>query len=112
MGKYGDLVAATSQCVNKGETCLAHCITLLGDGDKELAACAKTVEDIIASCTALRQMAATNSPHVAKFAAVVSDICNDFVRLQQAPSFGFSESRIHAALQDVRSLSFHPSSIR
>ena len=77
MGKYGDLVMATSHCVNKGEACLAHCITLLGDGEKELAACAKTVEDIIASCTALRQMAAANSPHVAKLAAVVGDICND-----------------------------------
>src|ERR1700733_1797217 len=74
MMKYGDLVAATSHCVNKGEICLAHCITLLGDGEKELAACAKTVEDIIASCTALRQMAAANSPHVAKIAAVVGDI--------------------------------------
>jgi Cys-rich four helix bundle protein (predicted Tat secretion target) len=77
MGKYGDLVAATSHCVNKGETCLAHCIALLGDGEKELAACAKTVEDIIASCTALRQMAAANSPHVAKLAGVVADICSD-----------------------------------
>ena len=77
MMKYADLVAATSHCVNKGEVCLAHCITLLGDGEKELAACAKTVEDIIASCTALRQMAAANSPHVAKLAAVVADICTD-----------------------------------
>ena len=77
MGKYGELVAATSHCVNKGESCLAHCITLLGDGEKELAACAKTVEDIIASCTSLRQMAAANSPHVAKLASVVGDICND-----------------------------------
>jgi Cys-rich four helix bundle protein (predicted Tat secretion target) len=59
------------------EICLAHCITLLGDGEKELAARAKTVEDIIASCTALRQMAAANSPHVAKLAGVVADIRTD-----------------------------------
>jgi|HubBroStandDraft_1064217.scaffolds.fasta_scaffold67594_4 Cys-rich four helix bundle protein (predicted Tat secretion target) len=77
MGKYGDLVLATSRCVNSGETCIAHCLTLLGEGEKELAACAKTVQDVVASCTALRQLAAANSPHVAKLAGVVGDICSD-----------------------------------
>ena len=75
--KYGDLVAATSHCVNAGDVCIAHCLTLLGNGEKELAACAKTVQDLTASCTALRQMAAANSPHVAKLAGVVGDICKD-----------------------------------
>jgi Cys-rich four helix bundle protein (predicted Tat secretion target) len=77
MSKYGDLVADTSRCVNTGEACVAHCLVLLGEGDKELAACAKTVQDTIASCTALRQMAAANSPHVGKLAGVVGDICKD-----------------------------------
>jgi Cys-rich four helix bundle protein (predicted Tat secretion target) len=75
--KYGDLVADTTRCVNTGEACIAHCLVLLGEGDKELAACAKTVQDTIASCTALRQLAAANSPHVAKLAGVVGDICRD-----------------------------------
>jgi Cys-rich four helix bundle protein (predicted Tat secretion target) len=77
MSKYGDLVADTSRCVNTGEACVAHCLVQLGEGEKELAACAKSVQDTIASCTALRQMAAANSPHVAKLAAVVGDICKD-----------------------------------
>ena len=77
MSKYGDLVADTTRCVNTGEACVAHCLVLLGEGDKELAACARTVQDTIASCTALRQMAAANSPHVAKLAGVVGDICKD-----------------------------------
>ena len=58
MSKYGDLVADTTRCVNTGEACIAHCLVLLGEGDKELAACAKTVQDTVASCTALRQKAA------------------------------------------------------
>jgi Cys-rich four helix bundle protein (predicted Tat secretion target) len=74
-GKYGDLVADTTRCVNTGEACVAHCITMLGQGDKELAACAKTVQDTIAACTALRQMAAANSPFVPKMAGLVADIC-------------------------------------
>lgn len=77
MGKYHDLVVATSHCVNTGDACIAHCLTLLGEGEKDLAACAKTVEDVVATCTALRQLAAANSPHVAKLAGVVGDICTD-----------------------------------
>jgi Cys-rich four helix bundle protein (predicted Tat secretion target) len=77
MGKYGNLLTSTSHCVNIGEICISHCLTLLGQGDRELAACAKSVQDVIASCTALRQLAAANSPHVGKLAAVVADICKD-----------------------------------
>jgi Cys-rich four helix bundle protein (predicted Tat secretion target) len=76
-GRYAELVVATSHCVKTGEACIAHCLLLLGEGEKEMAACAKTVQDVIASCAALQQMAAGNSPHVTKLAAVVGDICKD-----------------------------------
>ena len=76
-GKYAALIAATSKCVNTGDACLSHCLTLLGQGDKDLAACAKTVRDTIAACTALRELAAANSPHVAPLAKVVAGICRD-----------------------------------
>ena len=76
-GNYPDLVAATSHCVVTGEACIAHCLTLLGEGDKEMAACAKTVQSVIAACTALRELASANSPRVGRLAAVVADICQD-----------------------------------
>ena len=75
--RYADLVASTSHCVTAGDACLSHCLTLLGEGDKELAACAKTVRDTIAACTALRELAAADSPHVKDLARVVSGICGD-----------------------------------
>ncbi len=75
--RYADLVAATSHCVTAGDACLSHCLTLLGEGDKDLAACAKTVRDSIAACTALRELAAANSPHMLDLANVVSGICGD-----------------------------------
>jgi Cys-rich four helix bundle protein (predicted Tat secretion target) len=75
--KYSGLMAATSRCVDTGDTCLAHCLTLLGEGDKSLAACAKSVRDTIAACSALRQLASTNSPHVPALAKVVGNICRD-----------------------------------
>ena len=75
--KFGDLVAASSECVATGDACLSHCLTLLGQGDKELATCAKTVRDTIAACTALRELAAADSPHVKALAKVVGAICGD-----------------------------------
>jgi Cys-rich four helix bundle protein (predicted Tat secretion target) len=42
-----------------------------------LAACAQSVQDTIPACTALRQMAAANSPLAARLASVVGDICKD-----------------------------------
>ena len=75
--KYADLIAATSQCVTAGDACLSHCLTLLGEGDKELPTCAKTVRDTIAACTALRELAAADSPHVKDLTKVVGAICKD-----------------------------------
>ncbi len=75
MHDHAALVAATSKCVTTGDACLTHCLSLLGEGHKELAACAKTVRDTIAACTALRELAAADSPHVAALAKVVADIC-------------------------------------
>jgi Cys-rich four helix bundle protein (predicted Tat secretion target) len=76
-GKYSALIAATSECVNTGDACVNHCLMLLGQGDTALAACARTVRDTIAACTALRELAAANSPHVAALAKVVGGICRD-----------------------------------
>ena len=76
-GKYAALVAAASKCVTTGDTCLSHCLTLLGQGEKDLAACARTVRDTIAACTALGELAAASSPRLAALARVVGDVCRD-----------------------------------
>lgn len=74
---YRDLVTSASTCVSAGEVCLSHCLTMLAEGDTELAACARTVRDTIAACSALQQLAAANSPRVQEFAKVVAEICGD-----------------------------------
>lgn len=75
--KYGGLIAAASNCVTTGDVCLSHCLTMLGQGDKDLADCARTVRETIAACTALRELAAAESPHLRDMAKVVSGICAD-----------------------------------
>lgn len=69
------LAAAAADCVQKGEACLSHCLDLLGQGDKVMAACAKSVSQALAVCGALQQLANQNSAHTAKLAAVAMDVC-------------------------------------
>lgn len=74
---YAALAAATTHCIASGEACIAHCLDLLGQGDKDMAACARSVQQMLATCTALRQLAAAKSPYVPRLAKVVADICLD-----------------------------------
>ncbi|MEX8517407.1 MAG: four-helix bundle copper-binding protein [Leptothrix sp. (in: b-proteobacteria)] len=77
-GKNQELIATASDCLTKGEACLAHCLVLLGDGDKEMAACARSVNQMLAICTALHKVAVqdgTMLPALAKVAAQTCDAC-------------------------------------
>lgn len=71
----GALTLAISDCIQKGEVCLNHCIDLLGQGEKEMAACAKTVNEALAVCGALQQLANQNSKQLARMAAIAMDVC-------------------------------------
>lgn len=72
---YFELAHAATHCVMFGEACIDHCITLLGQGDKEMAACARSVEELLAACTMLRQLATWKSAYVPRMAKVAMDIC-------------------------------------
>jgi Cys-rich four helix bundle protein (predicted Tat secretion target) len=71
------LIEAASDCVTKSNICLQHCIVAMGDGDKDLAACAKSASQVAAVCAALEQMAAAESKHLPQLARAVMDVCKD-----------------------------------
>ncbi len=75
--KYSALIAAASDCVVKGETCLAHCLTLLGDGDRAMAGCSKAVNQMLALCGALQNLAAQGSKLTPSLAKVALDACSE-----------------------------------
>ncbi len=62
-------------CIEKGEVCLTHCIMLLGEGDKSMAACAASVRDMLASCRALITLAGAESKFAPRLAALCVDVC-------------------------------------
>ncbi|MEQ1602246.1 MAG: four-helix bundle copper-binding protein [Methylophilaceae bacterium] len=70
-----DLINTAADCVQKGQVCLHHCLALLGQGDKEMAACSKSVNQMLAICGALQQLANQESSYLPKLAAIAQDVC-------------------------------------
>jgi Cys-rich four helix bundle protein (predicted Tat secretion target) len=71
------LAAAASDCVQKGQACIDHCLVLQGDGDKDIAACAQSVTTTTALCAALQVNANANSKYLPKLAALARQACLD-----------------------------------
>jgi Cys-rich four helix bundle protein (predicted Tat secretion target) len=69
------LVGTSSDCVSKGELCLTHCVEMLSTGDKSMAGCAKSVNELLAVCGALLALAAQGAPSLGKLASVALDVC-------------------------------------
>lgn len=71
------LIAAAADCVLKANICLQHCLVLLGQGDKDMAACAKSSSQVAAICTAMQQLASAESKYLPQLAKVAMGICKD-----------------------------------
>ena len=70
------LTTAAVDCIQKGQVCLSHCLQLLGQGDKEMAACAKSVNQMLALCGALQSLANQESAYLPQLAKIAMDACN------------------------------------
>lgn len=69
------LFAALSDCIQKGQACLSHCHDLLGEGDKTMVGCAKSVSQMLTLCSALQQLANQQSQHTGKLASLAMEAC-------------------------------------
>ena len=72
---YAALALAASDCVQTGQACLSHCLVLLGEGDKAMVGCAQSVNQMLALCTALQQLANQNAKQLSRVAAIAMDVC-------------------------------------
>jgi Cys-rich four helix bundle protein (predicted Tat secretion target) len=70
-----ELTNAAADCIQKGQVCLSHCLDLLGQGDKEMASCAKSVNQMLALCGALQQLANQESAYLPRLATLAKDAC-------------------------------------
>jgi Cys-rich four helix bundle protein (predicted Tat secretion target) len=71
------LLDAVADCIQRGQVCLNHCLDLLGKGEKEMADCAKSVNQMMALCGAVQQLANQSSKYLPALAKVAMDACND-----------------------------------
>jgi Cys-rich four helix bundle protein (predicted Tat secretion target) len=74
-GNYQELAKASAHCVMTGQNCLRHCLETFAAGDTTLAACAKSVRELIAATAALQDLAAASSTYVPAMRRVVETIC-------------------------------------
>lgn len=74
------LIESALACVKDGAICLDECIVLLGTGNPSMKECIRSVSNMLPACDALARLAALNSAHLQKMAAVCVDICVDCER--------------------------------
>lgn len=75
VNRHQALIDSAGNCMNAGEVCLAHCITLLGEGDKSMAECATNVNQMLSICRAVHDLAAQQSPYLPAMAKIAQDSC-------------------------------------
>jgi Cys-rich four helix bundle protein (predicted Tat secretion target) len=71
------LTTAAYDCVTKGEACLAHCLVLLGQGEKEMAACAQSVNQLLAICGALAKVSVQGGSQLKALARLSASVCEE-----------------------------------
>ena len=76
-GGRTSLIRAAGECMVEGEICEAHCQAMLATGDTTLASCSAVVRDMMAGCSALTQLAASDSKRLPAMAAVCATILED-----------------------------------
>lgn len=59
------LIQPTTDLLVKGQTCLSHCIYLLGEGQKEVATVARTVNELLTLCSATQSLAVQHGRQLA-----------------------------------------------
>ena len=71
------LLDAINDCTDKGERCIAHCLTSFVEGDLALAACASKVQEMQAICGGYSYLVAANSEYIKAYAGVCEQVCVD-----------------------------------
>lgn len=74
---HPQLLDATNICLNKGERCIAHCLTSFREGDLELADCAAKVHEMQAICGGFSYLLAASSHYLAQYRGVCETVCKD-----------------------------------
>ncbi|TGK19244.1 Csp1 family four helix bundle copper storage protein [Leptospira fluminis] len=68
-------ISAASECILKGELCIAMCIDQLSQGRSEMSDCLRSVEETVALCRAFLKLASLNSNSTKRLASICLEVC-------------------------------------
>jgi Cys-rich four helix bundle protein (predicted Tat secretion target) len=71
------LLAALGVCTSAGTACVSHCLASFREGDTSLADCASKVHEMVAVCSAMETLVASNSTYAEAMAKVCLAACED-----------------------------------
>ncbi|ENS8978165.1 TPA: four-helix bundle copper-binding protein [Neisseria gonorrhoeae] len=72
---YTAVRQTAAHCLDAGQVCLTHCLSLLTQGDTSMSDCAIAVRQMLALCGAVHDLAAQNSPLTRDAAKVCLEAC-------------------------------------
>lgn len=72
-----DVIDSSLHCLKTGQACVAHSLESFKAGDTSLAGCAASVQQMLAMCGALANMASLGSTHLKSLAEVCAAVCMD-----------------------------------
>lgn len=74
---HQDLLMAANDCVIKGQQCLAHGLMMLADGHSDMAACAKSVNQMLVFAESLQKLATQQSSYLPAQAWLAQKVFQD-----------------------------------
>lgn len=75
--KRPKLLESLEACTTTGRLCISHCLVTFQEGDTSLAACAAKVHEMMAVCSAMETLVASNSSYAEGMARVCIEACKD-----------------------------------
>jgi Cys-rich four helix bundle protein (predicted Tat secretion target) len=75
--KNAALVAASNECIARGQACISHCFETFLDGDTTMAECALSVEQMLRVCDAMAYLSAFDSKSLKPMAQACIAVCED-----------------------------------
>jgi Cys-rich four helix bundle protein (predicted Tat secretion target) len=75
--QHPELLGSVNACLDKGQRCIAHCLTSFREGDLSMADCASKVHEMQAICQAFSYLLAANSDYRERYAPLCLAACKD-----------------------------------
>ena len=89
------VLEAVNICTDKGTRCISHCLAAWNEGDLELAACAKKVNEMNAICDGFSKLLSANSSHVKDYAKICKSVCKECAKENMTSIMNVENVRKH-----------------